>query len=138
VKAVWGQKVLAGWLDHLLAKQAWNGQLHDGPDDPQRPDNLYRPVPGHQAADGSFTGRARSRRTEIWITTHPEAVWAGAALAARRMMRPRRSAAAVPDAEKHQEEKAGDEQHRGARDGPGRHPAAEGMFQAQQQEDDHK
>jgi short-subunit dehydrogenase len=82
VKAVWGQKLLAGWLDHLVAKQAWSGQLYDGADDPDRPDNLYRPVPGHQGAAGVFGDKTRSRRTEIWITTHPETAWAGALLTA--------------------------------------------------------
>jgi NAD(P)-dependent dehydrogenase (short-subunit alcohol dehydrogenase family) len=81
VMAVWGQKVLAGWLDRRLARQAWSGQLYDGSDDPGRPDNLYDPVPGRQGADGPFGDRTRPRRAEVWMTTHPAAVW-GAALAA--------------------------------------------------------
>jgi NAD(P)-dependent dehydrogenase (short-subunit alcohol dehydrogenase family) len=81
VKAVWGQKFLAGWLDRLLSAQAWDGQMYDGSDDPHRPNNLVEPVPGHQGADGAFGDRTHPRGAEIWVTTHPEAAWGGVALA---------------------------------------------------------
>src|SRR5919199_1085573 len=30
VQAAWGQKLIPGWLDHYLAKTAWDGQMYDG------------------------------------------------------------------------------------------------------------
>jgi short-subunit dehydrogenase len=71
VQAVWGQKFLAGWLDHYLARRAWDGQMYDGAEDPDRPNNLFEPVPGHQEARGVFDARADERRPDVWLTTHP-------------------------------------------------------------------
>lgn len=41
---LWGQRLVPGWLDRLLARQAWEGQFGDEPVGPERPDNLYEPV----------------------------------------------------------------------------------------------
>jgi NAD(P)-dependent dehydrogenase (short-subunit alcohol dehydrogenase family) len=70
VQAVWGQKFLPGWLDHYLAKMAWDGQMYDGPRPADTPIDLYEPVPGHQGAHGAFDDRARDSSTELWVTTH--------------------------------------------------------------------
>ena len=47
---------------------AWDGQLYDGSADPDRPVDLYRPVPGHQSAHGAFDARARASSWETQLT----------------------------------------------------------------------
>ncbi|HLH23915.1 MAG TPA: SDR family oxidoreductase [Chloroflexota bacterium] len=84
VQAVWGQKFLAGWLDHYLAKMAWDGQMYDGPRPADTPIDLWEPVPGHQGAHGAFDERARDNSPELWASTH--AGWLGAAAAAAALL----------------------------------------------------
>jgi NAD(P)-dependent dehydrogenase (short-subunit alcohol dehydrogenase family) len=68
LRAIWAQRLVPGLADHLAARLAWDGQMHDGPADPNQPDDLYDPVPGHQGAHGAFDGRARSRSWELQLT----------------------------------------------------------------------
>jgi hypothetical protein len=35
----------------------YNSQQHDGAEDPNRPDNLWQPVPGDHGAHGAFDAR---------------------------------------------------------------------------------
>ena len=90
-RAIWGQRVLPGLLDHLAARLAWDGQMFDGAPDPDRPINLYEPVPGHQAAHGAFDSRARSSSWELRLTMQASrvatAVSALAGLAVRALAR---------------------------------------------------
>jgi NAD(P)-dependent dehydrogenase (short-subunit alcohol dehydrogenase family) len=69
VRAIWGQRFMPGILDHLAARMAWDGQLYDGPPDPDRPVDLYEPVPGRQAAHGDFDARALTASWETQLTT---------------------------------------------------------------------
>jgi hypothetical protein len=82
VQAVWGQKLIPGWLDHYLAKTAWDGQMYDGSRPADAPVDLYEPVPGHQGAHGAFDDRARDGSVELWASTHAAWIGAGAAAAA--------------------------------------------------------
>ncbi len=77
VEAIWGQRFLPRFLDHYLAKRAWDGQMHDGAKSWNDGSNLYEPVPGHQGAHGSFDDRARRKRVEAWLTTRVP--WMGVA-----------------------------------------------------------
>lgn len=77
--AILGQKLAPGLMDHYLAAAAWDGQMHDGPEDPGRPDNLFRPLPGDHGAHGAFDRRARDRSPHLWLATHPS-WYRGAAL----------------------------------------------------------
>ena len=70
IRAIWAQRLLPGLGDRLAARVAWDGQMYDGPADPDRPDNLLEPVPGHQGAHGAFDARARDRSLAQWATTH--------------------------------------------------------------------
>ncbi len=38
--------------------------------DPDRPDNLYGPVPGDHGAHGSFDEEAYGRSPQLWATKH--------------------------------------------------------------------
>ena len=61
VMAVMGSKFIPGLLDHYLAgKRAWEGQETGQPVSPQRPDNLFEPVPGDYGAHGIFDDKAPS------------------------------------------------------------------------------
>jgi len=92
-RAIWGQRILPGLLDHLAASMAWDGQLYDGPVDRDRPVDLYEPVPGHQAAHGDFDSRAQSSSWELQLTMQASrvtsAVNAGLGLLIRALARPR-------------------------------------------------
>jgi short-subunit dehydrogenase len=70
VQAVWGNKFVPGLIDSYLARTGYDGQQHDGPEDPNRPDNLWAPAPGNQGAHGDFDTRASDRCFQLWATTH--------------------------------------------------------------------
>ena len=67
LRAIWGQRLMPGVLDHLAARLAWDGLMYDGGADPNRPVDLHTPVPGHQAAHGDFDSRARSSSWEAQL-----------------------------------------------------------------------
>jgi len=60
VKAVYGQRVIPGLLDYYLATKGYEGQMIDEPEDPNRPHNLWEPLPGDHGAHGVFDERAQS------------------------------------------------------------------------------
>jgi NAD(P)-dependent dehydrogenase (short-subunit alcohol dehydrogenase family) len=81
-KTVWGNK-LAPWLaDRYLARNGYDAQQTDERIDPDRPDNLFAPVPGDHGAHGSFDRGARSRSVVSWAGRHRRSVAAAAAGAA--------------------------------------------------------
>lgn len=79
VEAVWGQKFVAGWLDHYLGRTGYADQQYDGAANPDRPNNLYDPVPGPYGAHGDFDARAQDYSSELWATTHWKELALGAA-----------------------------------------------------------
>ena len=81
VKAIWGNKLLPGWLDHYLATRAWAGQMTDRPVPACRPDNLFQAVPGDSGPHGMFDDRALSFSGQWWLTTHRTWLWMAAAVA---------------------------------------------------------
>jgi NAD(P)-dependent dehydrogenase (short-subunit alcohol dehydrogenase family) len=68
VQAIVGDKVVPGLLDRYLARTGYDSQQTDEPVAPDRPDNLFEPVPGDFAAHGPFDTRARSRSLQLWLT----------------------------------------------------------------------
>jgi short-subunit dehydrogenase len=70
VRAIVGNAVAPGLVDRFLARDGYDAQLTDEPIDPGRPDNLFEPVPGDQAAHGPFDERARPRSLQLWARTH--------------------------------------------------------------------
>jgi hypothetical protein len=61
VKAVFGQKLAPGYADRYLARHGFRSQTTDEPRDPERPSNLFVPVPGDPGAHGRFDAQARAR-----------------------------------------------------------------------------
>jgi len=78
VKAIFGNKLLPSFGDHYLARNGYDSQQHDGPEDPNRPNNLWHPVPGDHGAHGIFDDRASSYSIESWLEMNRR--WLGAGL----------------------------------------------------------
>jgi short-subunit dehydrogenase len=84
VQAIVGNK-LAPWLaDRYLARKAISGQqVDDMPVAPDRPDNLYEPLPEKAATHGIFDDQATPSSPQLWAATHkPLLAGAAAAVAA--------------------------------------------------------
>src|SRR5438309_8872320 len=91
VKAIFGNKLAPSYADHYLARMGYDAQQYDGPEDPNRPNNLYEPVAGDHGAHGKFDERARTFSLELWAETHTTLLavaaglgFAGAAIGALR------------------------------------------------------
>ncbi len=63
-----GNKFFPGLLDHFLAKQGFSGQQTDEPEDPNRLDNLWDPIPEDRGAHGSFDEQAVDKSLELEAT----------------------------------------------------------------------
>jgi hypothetical protein len=63
-----GNKVAPGLGDWYLAQQGYGAQQYDGPADPNRPNNLDRPVDDDRdfGAHGDFDDRARPFSWQLW------------------------------------------------------------------------
>jgi len=70
VKAVVGNKMAAGYADHYLARNGYDAQQYDGFADPDRPNNLWKPVPGDHGAHGQFDDRATYHSPQLWSNLH--------------------------------------------------------------------
>jgi NAD(P)-dependent dehydrogenase (short-subunit alcohol dehydrogenase family) len=70
VEAIVGNKIAPGWLDRYLARTCYDAQMTDEPEDRNRPDNLWYPVPGDHGAHGSFSHRSRAWSWQLWADLH--------------------------------------------------------------------
>jgi hypothetical protein len=70
VQAIEANKVAPGLLDYYLAKTCYSGQQTGQPVSPNRPDNLFNPLPGDYGAHGIFDDRAHAASAQLWQTTH--------------------------------------------------------------------
>jgi NAD(P)-dependent dehydrogenase (short-subunit alcohol dehydrogenase family) len=77
VKAIVGNKLMPSFGDKYLARDGYDSQQHDGPEDPNRPNNLWEPVAGDHGAHGSFDDLAEASSFELWTVTHSR--WLAAA-----------------------------------------------------------
>ncbi len=67
LKAIFGNKLVPSYADRYLARNGYDSQQYDGEKDPNRPDNLYQPVPGDHGAHGAFDARAKNWSVEAWL-----------------------------------------------------------------------
>jgi NAD(P)-dependent dehydrogenase (short-subunit alcohol dehydrogenase family) len=74
--------LVPGLLDRYLGKTGFESQQTEEPEDPNRPDNLWEPVPGDRGAHGRFDDRSHPRSLQWWATTHRGLAALGAAAAA--------------------------------------------------------
>jgi short-subunit dehydrogenase len=72
VVAIFGNKLAPSLGDRYLARTGYDSQQYDGAEDPNRPNNLWDPVPGDHGAHGDFSSRASSFSTELWLETHAQ------------------------------------------------------------------
>jgi len=81
-KAIIGNNFFPGYGDIYLAKHGYESQMIDEPEDPQRPHNLWEPVPGDAGAHGVFDSKARDVSIEMELNKRRPWVIAACALAA--------------------------------------------------------
>jgi NAD(P)-dependent dehydrogenase (short-subunit alcohol dehydrogenase family) len=90
VKAIVGNKIAPGVADWYLARMGYEAQQYDGLADPNRPHNLWQPLPGDHGAHGDFDGRAQETSWQLWLTQNRNwllAAATGAACAALALAR---------------------------------------------------
>jgi short-subunit dehydrogenase len=78
LKAIVANKFIAGLLDRYLGKTGYDAQQTDEPADPNRPNNLWKPLPTNHEAHGRFDSRAKRWSLQWWATTHRGSLMAGA------------------------------------------------------------
>ena len=74
-QAIIGNRFFPGILDRMMANTAFNGQQTEEPEDPNRKNNLWDPVPGNHRAQGPFGDIARSSSPVLWLSLHPAVFW---------------------------------------------------------------
>ncbi|HSI91637.1 MAG TPA: SDR family oxidoreductase [Adhaeribacter sp.] len=79
VQAIWGDKLAPEIGDYVLSRNGIKGQQTDIPEDPNRPHNLWEPVPGDHGAHGDFGDQASNFSPETWFTMHKYQVLGSAA-----------------------------------------------------------
>jgi len=87
LKAILGQKLAPGLADRYLASSGYEAQQRAEPEEPERADNLFEPIPGDRGAEGPFVAESRRRSVQLWLREHPligaaSSVAAGATAAA--------------------------------------------------------
>lgn len=70
VKAIVGNKFIPGLLDHYLAWVGYESQQTTQPIDPDRPNNLLRPLSGDYGAHGRFDAGARDESLQFLLNRH--------------------------------------------------------------------
>jgi NAD(P)-dependent dehydrogenase (short-subunit alcohol dehydrogenase family) len=81
-KAIWANKLIPGLADRYLAETNYDAQQTNEPDDPNRPDNLFHPVPELASTHGDFDAQAKPFSAFYWFTRHKKALLTGAAAVA--------------------------------------------------------
>src|SRR5947209_11075056 len=70
VIAINGQKIAPGFADRYLGRTGYDSQMTDEPVSPDRPDNLWEPVPGDHGAHGSFDAQAHNASWQLKLNMH--------------------------------------------------------------------
>jgi short-subunit dehydrogenase len=71
-------KLFPALLDRYLAKTAYDSQQTEAAEDPDRPSNLWEPVPGDHGARGAFDRQAHTSSMQLYLAQHRGWVGAGA------------------------------------------------------------
>lgn len=77
--AIGGNALAPGFADRYLAHTGYDSQQTDEPVSPDRPDNLFEPLPGDRGARGDFDSQAHSGSAQWLLTRHRRALAAIAA-----------------------------------------------------------
>src|SRR5215212_2979182 len=81
VGVIIGNKLLPGLGDRYLARTGYDSQQTDKPVNPNRPHNLFEPVPGDHGAHGRFDESSSDTSYQWWATSHRGALLAALGLA---------------------------------------------------------
>ncbi len=82
LEAIVGNKIAPGLLDRYLGKTGYDGQQTGEAENPDRPDNLFEPLPGDHGARGRFDDRSSRQCKQLWVTKNRGALVLGAAVLA--------------------------------------------------------
>jgi short-subunit dehydrogenase len=77
LKTVIGNRLVPGYVDRVLARTGYEGQQYNGFVGPDRPDNLWKPVPVDFGAHGDFDNVAKSSSWLLWADIHQKIVAMG-------------------------------------------------------------
>jgi hypothetical protein len=82
--AIVGNKMFPALGDRYLARTGFDSQQTTEPEDPDRPDNLWRAVDDIRdfGPYGRFAARTKRSSWQVWLTEHRRAVAAAAAVVA--------------------------------------------------------
>ncbi len=80
--AIAGNRIAPGLGDRYLARTGVDSQMTDEPEDPNRPNNLWEPVPGDAGAHGRFDARAAASSLEEQLMKRRPSLAAAGLLAA--------------------------------------------------------
>ena len=67
VEAIIGDKLAPAFADWYLAKNAYDAQQTNEPIEPNRQDNLWKPLPGDHGAHGTFGDLASTSSPQLWV-----------------------------------------------------------------------
>jgi len=70
VDAIVGNKIVPRLADEYLARTGYQSQQTNEPDDKNRRNNLWEPLPGDHGAHGAFGDRAHGYSFQLWLATH--------------------------------------------------------------------
>jgi NAD(P)-dependent dehydrogenase (short-subunit alcohol dehydrogenase family) len=86
--AIFANQVVPGLLDRYLGRSGYASQQTAQPVPPDRPDNLFQPLPGDYGPHGAFSHRALRHSPQLWLSEHrawmAAATLIGLAILARR------------------------------------------------------
>jgi NAD(P)-dependent dehydrogenase (short-subunit alcohol dehydrogenase family) len=74
VLAIVGNRLFPGYLDRKLGRDGVASQQTDEPANPERPANLWQPLPGDHGAHGSFDACSRDASRAVWASIHRRAL----------------------------------------------------------------
>ena len=74
VKAIVGNKIAPWYADWVLSRNGYEGQMTKEPEDPNRKNNLWEPLPGDHGAHGNFESQSKDFSVVSWASLHKGAV----------------------------------------------------------------
>lgn len=77
LKAIVGNKIAPWYADHVLAKNGYEGQQTEEPDDPNRQNNLWEPIPGDHGSHGTFDDQAYDNSEQLWLSKNRKYILGG-------------------------------------------------------------
>ena len=74
VKAIVGNKIAPWYADWVLSRNGYDGQMTEEPEDPNRKNNLWEPLPGDHGSHGTFESQSKDFSVVTWASLHRGAV----------------------------------------------------------------